>query len=277
MIDKGTCTLYELYAADYSPSGSTAGSGAIWSLKSNKLRPATWTSADAAGLPIFAGLVRLDEVKAGVVDHAIRVTASTTDKSYLWPARHQAGAAHNTNLPPMGARFRMKKSFRTTGFRSDTRVVLNAFKKYGLIVADNGSDWYFTGTAENGWSTNMLDELKSIPASAFEAVDESSLMVDPNSGRVRTQSTTTTTTTAPKKKPATVARTSPAPAPSPTASKTSPPASSSPPSATPSPTAQAEAAPAEKGESSRWPAVLIVGVAAATLLGFLLRRRRSGG
>jgi hypothetical protein len=274
MIDKGTCTLYELYAADYSPGGSTAGSGAIWSLKSNKLRSATWTSADAAGLPIFAGLVRLDEVKAGVVDHAIRVTASATDKSYLWPARHQAGAAHNANLPPMGARFRMKKSFSTAGFRSDTRVIMNAFKKYGLIVADNGSDWYFTGTAENGWSTDMLDELKSIPASAFEAVDESSLMVDANSGRVRTQSTTTTTTTAPKKKPATVARTSPAPAPSPTASKTSLPASSSPPLATPSPTARTEAAPAEKNEGSGWPSVLIVGVAAATLLGFLLRRRR---
>jgi hypothetical protein len=185
MIDRSTCTLYELYDTHYSPGGSTAGSGAIWNLNSNALRPAGWTSADAAGLSIFAGLLRLDEVQAGLVDHAIRVTASQTDRSYLWPARHQAGAANDPTLPPMGARFRLKASFITSGFRADTQVVLQAMKRYGMIVADNGSDWYFTGTAENGWLNAMLDELKTVPAGAFEAVDASSLMVDPNSGQVR--------------------------------------------------------------------------------------------
>jgi hypothetical protein len=186
MIDRDDCTLYELYDAAYAPNGgSTAGSGAIWNLNSNALRPAGWTSADAAGLPIFAGLLRLDEVQSGLVDHAVRVTASQTDRSYLWPARHQAGASNNPNLPPMGARFRMKAGFDIAGFRADTRVVLQAFKRYGMIVADNGSNWYFTGTAENGWPTAMLDELKTIPASAFEAVDASTLMIDQNSGAFR--------------------------------------------------------------------------------------------
>ena len=185
MVDRDACRLYELFDADYSPGGSTAGSGAIWDLRSNALRPAGWTSADAAGLPILAGLVRLDEVQAGLVDHAIRVTASRTDRSYLWPARHHAGAANDPNLPPMGARFRLKASFDVSGFRADTRAILNAMKRYGVIVADNGSDWFFTGTAEDGWATAMLDQLKTIPAGAFEAVDASSLMLDPDSGRVR--------------------------------------------------------------------------------------------
>lgn len=187
MIDRSTCTLYELFDAEYAPGGaSTAGSGAIWNLRSNALRPAGWTSADAAGLPIFAGLVRLDEVKAGNVDHAIRLTASRTDRSYLWPARHQAGAAADPNLPPMGARFRLKSSYNISGLRSDTQTILKAMKRYGVIVADNGSNWYFTGTAENGWPDGLLDEMKTIPAGAFEAVDASGLMIDPNSGRSRT-------------------------------------------------------------------------------------------
>ena len=183
MIDKGTCTLYELYAAHYSPGGSTAGSGAIWSLRSNKLRPTTWTSADAAGLPIFAGLVRLDEVQAGVVDHAIRVTASTTDRSYLWPARHQAGAANDANLPPMGARFRLKSDFDLTPFSHKARVILRAMQRYGMFVADNGSNWYFQGTVDDHWRNALLVELKSVPASAFEAVDESACMVKANNAR----------------------------------------------------------------------------------------------
>jgi hypothetical protein len=188
MVDRDSCRLHELFDAAYSPGSSTAGSGAIWDLRSNALRPAGWTSADAAGLPIFAGLVRLDEVQAGLVDHAIRVTASRTDRSYLWPARHHAGAANDPNLPPMGARFRLKASFDVSGFRADTRAILLAMKRYGVIVADNGSDWFFTGTAENGWATAMLDQLKTIPAGAFEAVDASSLMLDPDSGRVRQRS-----------------------------------------------------------------------------------------
>ena len=122
---------------------------------------------------------------AGVVDHAIRFTAPRTDRSYVWPARHQAGAANDPNLPPMGARFRLKASFDISGFRPDTQVVLRAMQRYGMILADNGSNWFFTGTAEDGWDTHMLDELKTIPAGAFDAVDASSLMVDPNSGQVK--------------------------------------------------------------------------------------------
>lgn len=194
MIDKDTCKLYELFAAEYAAGGgSTAGSGAIFDLQSNALRPATWTSADAAGLPIFPGLLRRDEVAAGNVDHAIRFTASRTDRSYVWPARHQAGAANDPNLPPMGARFRLKASYPIGGLRSDTQTILRAMKKHGLILADNGSSWYFQGTAENGWDTDMLDELKSVPAGAFEAVDASSLMIDPSSAAARTTRARTTT------------------------------------------------------------------------------------
>ena len=186
MIDRDSCVLYELYHADWNGGNPIADQGSVFDLRSNELRLDGWTSADAAGLPIFAGLIRRDEVEAGEVDHAIRVTASQTDKSYLWPARHQAGARSDPTLPPMGARFRLKANFDISGFRPDTRVVLRAMKKHGLIVADNGSDWFFGGTAEEGWNNTMLDELKTMPAGQFEAVDASSLMVDPDSGRVST-------------------------------------------------------------------------------------------
>jgi len=182
MIDSTTCTLYELYDAQYSSSGSTAGSGAIWNLNSDALRPATWTSADAAGLPIFPGLLRPDEVLAGAVTHAIRFTAVHTDTSFIWPARHQAGERSDPSLPPMGARFRLKASFDISQYSPETQVVLTAMQHYGLILADNGSNWYFQGSASNSWSDQLISELKTVPASAFDAVDESSLMVDPNSG-----------------------------------------------------------------------------------------------
>jgi hypothetical protein len=185
MADSDTCTLYELFDANWNGGAPTAGSGAIWAMDSNALRPAGWTSADAAGLSILAGLVRLDEVQAGVVDHAIRVTASRTDRRYVWPARHQAGAALDRSLPPMGARFRLKGGFDISGFRPDTRVILRAMKRYGLIVADNGSNWYFQGTAEDGWSTDMLDELKTIPAGAFRAVDATVLRIAAGSGQAK--------------------------------------------------------------------------------------------
>jgi len=183
MVDPSTCTLYELYDAHYVAGASTAGSGAIWSLNSNALRPAGWTSADAAGLPILPGLVRYDEVLSGHITHAIRMTAAVTDTSYLWPARHEAGSASNPNLPPMGARFRLKSSFDISGFSAPAQVVLRAMQQYGLIVADNGSNWYFGGTADPSWPQALVDELKGIPAGAFEAVDESSLMVSPDSGQ----------------------------------------------------------------------------------------------
>jgi hypothetical protein len=185
MVDATTCTLYELYDAQYSSSGSTAGSGAIWSLNSDALRPATWTSADAAGLPIFPGLLRPDEVLAGAVTHAIRLTAQRTDTSFIWPARHQAGDRSDPSLPPMGARFRLKASFDISSYSPATQVVLRAMQHYGLILADNGSNWYFQGAASNSWGDQLIAELKTVPASAFEAVDESSLMVDPNSGATR--------------------------------------------------------------------------------------------
>jgi hypothetical protein len=185
MVNPATCTLYELYDARYSSSGSTAGSGAIWNLNSDALRPAGWTSADAAGLPILPGLLRYDEVQSGAVTHAIRMTAEATDTSYLWPARHEAGSSSDPNLPPMGARFRLKASFDISGFSPQAQVVLRAMQHYGLILADNGSNWYFGGTADTNWPIGLVDELKQVPASAFEAVDESSLMVDPNSGQAR--------------------------------------------------------------------------------------------
>ncbi len=194
VVDKDRCVLYELFAADWNGGQPTAGSGAIWDLRSNALRPRGWTSADAAGLPILSGLLRRDEVAAGTVDHAIRLTASRTDRSFLWPARHHAGAANDPSLPPMGAWFRLKASFDVSRYRPDTQVVLRAMQRHGLIVADNGSNWYFTGTSEPGWDTDLLDQLKTIPAGAFEAVDTSSLMADADSGRVATSSVPPATT-----------------------------------------------------------------------------------
>ncbi len=186
MVDPTNCTLYELYDARYSPAGSTAGSGAIWNLRSNALRPAGWTSADAAGLPVLPGLLRYDEVQSGSITHAIRVTAAHTDTSFIWPARHEAGTRTDPDLPPMGARFRLKSTFNLSGFSSQAQVVLRAMQQYGLILADNGSNWYFGGAATNAWPPALVNELKKVPASAFQAVDESSLMVDPNSGQAST-------------------------------------------------------------------------------------------
>lgn len=182
MINSDTCTLYELFGANWNNGSPSAGSGAIFDLGSNALRPAGWTSADAAGLPIFPGLVRYDEVQAGAIDHAIRFTVACTSRHYLWPARHEAGSA-NANCPPMGARFRLKPTFKTASFSPDARVVLRAMKHYGLILADNGSDWYFQGTLDPGWSNSLLDQLKQIPASAFPAVSEGACQVAPDSAQ----------------------------------------------------------------------------------------------
>jgi hypothetical protein len=185
MVNRDTCTLYELGGSYWNAGHPTAWAGAVFDLRSNTLRPAGWTSSDAAGLPILPGLLRLDEVNAGAVNHAIRFTAVRTDRSYLWPARHQAGAALDSSLPPMGARFRLQAGFDVSHYSPRAQVVLRAMQHYGLILADNGSNWFFSGSADPGWDTSLLDELKTVPASAFEAVDESSLMVDPNSGQAR--------------------------------------------------------------------------------------------
>lgn len=183
MIDRDTCTLYELYAAEWNGGNPTAGSGAVFHLEgpnANDLRPATWTSADAAGLPIFPGLVRWDEVRAGAIAHAIRFTVDCTSQRYLWPARHQAGSSDG-RCPPMGARFRLKAGFDASAYSGDAKVILAAMKHYGLIVADNGSDWYFQGEVNSHWTNDLMDELKSIPAGAFVAVDESGCRVSPDS------------------------------------------------------------------------------------------------
>jgi hypothetical protein len=188
MVDPATCVLYELFDAHYHPDDqSTAGSGAIWNLRSDRLRPAGWTSADAAGLPILPGLVNYDEVTSGRIDHAIRFTAQTTSTRYLWPARHEAGSTGSLAYPPMGARFRLKAGFRLPRSRcaGPCQTVITAMKTYGLILADNGSNWYFGGTADRRWTYTMVDQLKVIPADAFQAIDESCLIVHPNSGQAR--------------------------------------------------------------------------------------------
>lgn len=182
VIDSDSCVLYEIYDAHWNGGNPWAGSGAVFDLSSNALRPAGWTSADAAGLPIFAGLVRYDEVQAGAIDHAIRFTVECTRNRYVWPARHQAGIA-NRDCPPMGARFRLRAGFDESGFSADARVILEAMKHYGMIVADNGADWYFTGTLDARWTDALLDQLKTVPASAFVAVDERACMVDPDSAQ----------------------------------------------------------------------------------------------
>jgi hypothetical protein len=197
MVNRNTCTLYELWEARYSARRSTAGSGAIWHLRSNALRPAGWTSADAAGLPILPGLLDFQQVAYSArtgkpITHAIRFTAQTTRTAYIWPARHEAGASNNRNLPPMGARFRLKADFNIRGFCrnsgrycKDAKAVLIEMKNYGLILADNGSNWFFQGSAYPQWPDGLVSLLKGIPASAFEAVDTSCLMVNKNSGEAK--------------------------------------------------------------------------------------------
>ena len=185
MVTADTCELFETWDTVDTSSGWTAGSGAHWSLSSDALRPNTWTSADAAGLPILPGLLRYDEVKSGHVDHAIRFTTNVTDDSYLWPARHAASSQTNANLyRPMGARFRLKAGFYLAGYSAQAQTVLKAMQTYGLVLADNGSPWYFQGTADNAWPDALIESLKTIPASAFEAVNTSSMdVIGPNSGQ----------------------------------------------------------------------------------------------
>ena len=185
IVNRDTCTLYELYDLSGSGTSWTAGSGAIFPLGSNALRPLGWTSADAAGLPLFPGLVRWDEVQAGAITHAIRFTAQQTDRSFLWPARHQAGAAANPALPPMGARFRLRATYDISHFSAQAQVILLAMQHYGLLLADNGSNWFFSGTEDAAWPDSLLTELKNVPAGQFDAVDESGMMVDPNSAAAR--------------------------------------------------------------------------------------------
>jgi hypothetical protein len=185
VVDKTHCRLYETYATRLKKGTWYAGSGATWSLTGDRLRPDGWTSADAAGLPILPGLLRWNEVKEGYVDHAIRFTTDVTSTHHIWPARHDAGSKTSRSYPPMGARFRLKKSFSTHGFSHRAKVVLTAMKTYGLVLADNGSPWYFQGERNSHWPDRLVEDLKRIPASAFVAVDTSSLKVSKNSGRAQ--------------------------------------------------------------------------------------------
>lgn len=171
IIDRDTCKLYELFAARKSGTRWTAGSGAIFNLKSNALRPIGWTSADAAGLPIFPGLARYSEVRAGVIDHALRFTAPRTRRAFVFPARHQAGSSTDPALPPMGLRVRLKASVSLAGFGPQSRIVLRALKRYGMILADNGSPWYITGAPSTGWNDDDLHALGRITGADFEVVN----------------------------------------------------------------------------------------------------------
>jgi hypothetical protein len=164
-----------------------AGSGAVFDLKSNALRPSGWTSADAAGLPILPGLVRFEEVMAGEIRHALRFTVPETQKAFVWPARHHASSLTGSQYPPMGQRFRLRADFDQSGFPAEVQVILTALKKYGMILADNGSALYISGVPDPRWSDDDLRELRQVTASDFEAVDVSALMGDPDSGQIHTE------------------------------------------------------------------------------------------
>lgn len=181
-IDTTNCVLYELYRAFPGAARWTADSGAIYDLRSNALRPATWTSADAAGLPIVPGLVTYDEVLSGEIRHAIRFTAPQTRREFVWPARHYASTLVGTQYPRMGERFRLKASVNITSYPAEVQVILRAMKRYGIILADNGSAWYITGQPDPRWNNTTLARLSQLLGSNFEAVDATMLRIDPDSG-----------------------------------------------------------------------------------------------
>ena len=183
IVDTDTCTLYEIYDASFESGQWSGGSGAIWDLNSNALRPAGWTSADAAGLPILPGLVRYDEIVSGSINHALRFTVEDT-AGYIWPARHLTSDAQD-GIPPMGARFRLKADYDISGFPPEMQIILQAMKTYGIILADNGSNWYVNGAPDERWDNDMLHLLDVLTGSDFEAVDTSGTMVGVDSGEVK--------------------------------------------------------------------------------------------
>jgi hypothetical protein len=175
LLERDACRLYELGGLERRDGRWHAWAGATWSLRSNRLRPAGWTSADAAGLPILPGLARYDEVRRGVIDHALRFTVQRTRRAYVYPARHYASNLTDPDLPPMGLRLRLKESFDVWPFPRQARIVLIALKRYGMIVADNGSNWYVSGAPSPGWSNDQLHTLGRVKGSNFEVVDTASL------------------------------------------------------------------------------------------------------
>jgi hypothetical protein len=175
VVQRGRCRLYELFGARRADGRWEAASGAIWSLRNPRPRPAGWTSADAAGLPITPGLARPDEASAGAIRHALRFTAPRTQRAYVAPARHAAGASDDRSLPPMGLRLRLKPSFSLRGYRGQARAILVALRTYGMILADNGSPLYISGAADRRWADEDIEQLKRVPASALEAVRSGAL------------------------------------------------------------------------------------------------------
>jgi hypothetical protein len=176
IVREGECRLYELFDLRSTPGGWQAGSGAIFDLRSNALRPDGWTSADAAGLPILPGLVRYDELRAGQISHALRFTVSRTQRAYIHPATHFASSITTADAPPMGLRLRLRSDFDLSRYHGDALVVLTALKRYGMLLADNGSNWYITGATDTRWNDDDLNQLKTVPGSAFEAVDTGPLI-----------------------------------------------------------------------------------------------------
>ncbi|WP_371495351.1 hypothetical protein OG871_07840 [Kitasatospora sp. NBC_00374] len=185
-LDRAACRVYELYGAHPQGDGSwRAGSGAVFDLRSNALRPAGWTSADAAGLPILPGLARYDEASTGTIGHALRITVPHSRKAARWPARHQAGSSTDPGLPPMGLRLRLKAGVDISGLPPQARAVAQALKTYGAIVADNGSAWYVSGTQDDRWDNTALARLGALTGADFEAVDVSALQLSADSGAAR--------------------------------------------------------------------------------------------
>lgn len=170
VVQRGSCRLYELYGAHRSGGRWNAASGAVWNLRSNRLRPRGWTSADAAGLPIAPGLARPDEARAGAIRHALRFTAPRTQRGYVFPARHAASSSTDPDLPPMGLRLRLRSAYPLAGYRGQSLAILRALRTYGMILADNGSPWYISGAADRRWDDADIEQLKRVPASAFEVV-----------------------------------------------------------------------------------------------------------
>ena len=179
IVDRGTCKLYEMWNVRHTRRGWRAGSGAVWKMTSNALRPDGWTSADAAGLPILPGLVRYPEVSAGVIDHALRFTAPQTRDAHIYPARHDAGSGSSASLPPMGLRVRLKASFDLSQLSPQARVVAVALQHYGMILADNGSPWYVSGVSNKQFSDDDLRTLNRITGRDLEVVDTSGLVNTP--------------------------------------------------------------------------------------------------
>ena len=185
IVDTASCTLYELFNSFPHGGGASwsADSGAVFALGSYALRPETWTSADAAGLPILPGLVRYDEVAAGAIEHALRFTVPRTRRAYVWPARHYASSRTGAQYPPMGQRFRLRSSFDTSTFAPRIQVILTALKQYGMMLADNGSAWFLSGAPDERWDNDELRQLRQLQGSDFEAVDVSSLQVAADSSQ----------------------------------------------------------------------------------------------